>query len=442
MSAVLDAVFCCAKIEVMDMDIKSTEDIGGERDDMAVTRAARTGGTFLAVVLTSVATAALTSFVFLAFSETDTPADTLSADIPHQETADEQAPSASYEEAITAVVEAAAPSVVSVVATQDLPVIEQYYVDPFGDEFFGGPSPFRIPQYRQNGTEPREVAAGTGFVVSADGLIMTNRHVVDIEGETEFTAVFGAGEQVAAEVVAIDPVEDIALLRVERDNLSALPLGDSDHIQIGSTAIAIGNALGEFQNTVSVGVVSGLGRRVVAGGGASQSVIDGAIQTDAAINQGNSGGPLLNSSGEVIGINTAIVVGSENLGFAIPVNKAKKALSDVQEFGHISRPFIGVRFVTVDAEIQEARGLPNSYGALIIGSADGREPGVLPGSPADTAGLREGDIILEVDGVKINADNQLGSVVNQYSVGDEVALLVYSQGQTREITLTLAEREE
>ena len=424
------------------MDIKSTEDITEERDDAAVTRAARTGGTFLAVVLTSVATAALTSFVFLAFSETDAPADSPRVSIPDQEATDEYISAASHEDVITAVVESAAPAVVSVVATQDLPVIERYYVDPFGDEFFGGPSPFRVPQYRQNGTEPREVAAGTGFVVSADGLIMTNRHVVDIEGETEFTVVFSAGEQAAAEVVAIDPVEDIALLSVERDDLHALPLGDSDDIRIGSTAIAIGNALGEFQNTVSVGVVSGLGRRVVAGGSGSQSVIDGAIQTDAAINQGNSGGPLLNSSGEVIGINTAIVVGSENLGFAIPVNKAKKALSDVQEFGHISRPFIGVRFVTVNAEIQEARDLPNDYGALIVGSADGREPGVVPGSPAEEAGLREGDVILEVNGVEINADNQLGSVVNQYSVGDEVTLLVYSQGQTREVMLTLADREE
>ena len=411
------------------------EDTG--QDEAAVTRAARNGGVFLAVVVTSVATAALTSILFFAFQETQTP----QPQILVTEEGAGQDPVTGHEEAVIRVVEAASASVVSVVATQDLPVIERYYVDPFGDEFFGGPSPFRIPQYRQNGTEPREVAAGTGFVVSTDGLVLTNRHVVDVP-EAEFTVIFGEGEQAPAEVVALDPVEDLAVLRVNREGLTALPLGDSTSLRIGQTVVAIGNALGEFQNTVSVGVVSGLHRRIVAGGGGAQSVINDAIQTDAAINQGNSGGPLLNLSGEVIGINTAIVVGSENLGFAIPVQKAEKAVKDVEELGHISRPFIGVRFVMVDSDIQEARGLPNDYGALVLGSSDGREPGVLPGSPADIAGLREGDIILEINGKRIDTQNQLGDVVQQYSVGDTVTMLVYSAGETREVSLTLADRTE
>lgn len=406
-------------------------------------RASHMGATFLAVVITSIATAALTSMIIMGSPE---PANNVptGAQSPAPANGGERVATAesktSHEQQIVDVVAASSMSVVSVIATQDLPVIERYFVDPFGDNFFGGPSPFQIPRYRQNGTEPQEVAAGTGFIVTEDGYVLTNRHVVDIE-EADFTIIFSDDTRVSAEVIAMDSVEDIAVLKIDREGLVPLVLGDSDAVRIGQSVIAIGNALGEFSNTVSVGVVSGLNRRIIVGGTGTAELIEGAIQTDAAINPGNSGGPLLNLSGEVIGMNTAIVSGSENIGFAIPIDKAAKALADVQEFGHISRPFIGVRFVPVDAVISEARDLPNDYGALILGSSDGREPGVLKGSPADEAGLREGDVILEIDGVLINADNRLNEVVQSYVVGDVINVKLYSNGETRDITLTLADRE-
>lgn len=412
-----------------------------KKGESASRRAARASGTFLGVVLTSVATAAFVSFVFLAFSETPMNMDVAQQTLAPAPAYDGDSTVLSHEEAVIAVVEKASQAVVSVVATRDLPVIEQFYVDPFGGDFFGGQSPFRIPQFRQNGTEEQEVSVGTGFVVTEDGLVLTNRHVVDID-DADFTVIFPDGTRVPAEVMALDPIEDLAVLKIEREGIVPLPLGDSSTLRAGQSVVAIGNALGEFQNTVSVGVISGLDRRIVAGDVTAQSVIVGAIQTDAAINRGNSGGPLLNLSGEVIGINTAIIIGSENIGFAIPIAKAARALADVQEFGHISRPWLGVRFVNVTEEIAEARDLPEAYGAIILGSSDGRQPGVFLGSPAADAGIREGDVILEVDGVRVTASNPLDVVIAGYSVGDTLTLRMYSDRAERSLSVTLGDRSE
>lgn len=347
----------------------------------------------------------------------------------------------SHEALVEKAVAGASASVVSVVATKDLPVLERYYTNPFGnDDLFNQFFPqLQVPQYRQNGTERREVAGGTGFVVSADGLVVTNRHVVDIE-DADFTVIFSDGTRGDAKVLAIDAVEDLAVLKLEGDNFPALTLGDSDALKIGQSVIAIGNTLGEFQNTVSVGVVSGLDRKIVAGGGGQSEIIEGAIQTDAAINPGNSGGPLLNLRGEVIGVNAAIVVGSQNVGFAIPINKAKKAVGDVQSTGKISHAYLGVRHVPVTKEIQEARDLPYDYGALILGSEDGREPGIDPKSPAAKAGLREGDVILSVNGERIDETHSLTSLVTKHQTGEAVMLRVYTSGSERDLPVTLAER--
>lgn len=401
--------------------------------------AMRSASMVLAVVTTSVATALATTLIVLSAFPQRQPA--VPAPLP---TNGATAPVSSHEAAVEQAVAQAAPSVVSVVATKDLPVVERYFTNPFGNnDFFNQFSPFQfqVPQYRQNGTQRKEVAGGTGFLVSKDGLVLTNRHVVDI-ADADFTVVFSDGSKKDAKVLAKDPVEDLAVLKIDGSNFPALTLGDSGALKIGQSVIAIGNTLGEFQNTVSVGVVSGLNRKIVAGdnGGGQQEVIEGAIQTDAAINPGNSGGPLLNLHGEVIGIDSAIVVGSQNVGFAIPINKAKKAISDVAAGGKISRAFLGVRHVAVTKEIQQSRNLPFDYGALIVGSQDGKEPGVAADSPAAKAGLREGDVILSVNGQKVDDAHSLTSLISAFNVGATITLHVYASGSEKDVSVTLTER--
>lgn len=247
-------------------------------------------------------------------------------------------PAISYEEAVVAAVERATPSVVSVIISKDLPIIERCPYNPFSDfppelqELFGdqfGGIQFYRPCRR--GSVLREVGGGSGFVISADGLLLTNKHVV-ADTEASYTVLTNDGKRYPARVLYRDPVQDLAVLDIDANGLVPATLGDSDAVKLGQTAIAIGNALGEFRNTVSVGVVSGLSRDVVARSSTSgeEVRIEGLIQTDAAINQGNSGGPLLNLRGEVIGVNTAMVQGAENIGFAIPVNKAKEAIVKVR----------------------------------------------------------------------------------------------------------------
>ena len=362
---------------------------------------------------------------------------------PQPEQPSNFAPQTNQEKTVTDVVAAASPAVVSIIASKDLPIIERYFESPFpNDPFFNDFGPFfGIPKERQQGTQHRQVAAGTGFIVDASGIILTNRHVVAIEG-ADFTVILPSGDRLKATVLAQDPVEDLAVLKIDAQGLTVIPLGDSDAIRVGQTAIAIGNALGQFQNTVSVGVVSGLARRITAGeqDTGQSEVIENAIQTDAAINEGNSGGPLLNLKGEAIGINTAIVQGSQNIGFAIPINKAKRALESVKTSGKITYAFLGVRHVLVTQEIKGARGLSVDYGALVTGSEDGKQPGVQPGSPAAQAGIREGDIVLEVNGQKVDAQHSLAQLIQQRKVGETVELKVLSGSEIKNVQATLTER--
>jgi serine protease Do len=219
-----------------------------------------------------------------------------------------------------------------------------------------------------------------------------------------------------------------------------LKLGNSDNLQIGQTVIAIGNALGEFRNTVSVGVISGLGRTITASGGGLIETLEDVIQTDAAINKGNSGGPLLNLKGEVIGVNVAMAQEAQNIGFAIPINRAKKAITQVKTLGKIVYPFLGVRYILVTPEIQEERNLPVDYGALIVKGESPQEPGVIPGSAADKAGLREGDIILEVDGQKITPQNSLAKVIQTHNPGDKIVLKILREKKELILEATLGEK--
>ncbi len=354
------------------------------------------------------------------------------------------------EEAVVKVVREVSPAVVSIIVTKDLPVIEKYYQEYnpfegddflrqfFGDDFF---APFQVPQYRQKGTEKTEVGGGTGFVVSSDGLILTNQHVVE-DGEADYTVLTNEGERIDSQVLARDPVRDIAVLKIDRSNLPVVKLGDSDEIQIGQTVIAIGNALGEFRNTVSTGVISGLKRSLTAStqSGATEELSE-VIQTDAAINQGNSGGPLLNLRGEAIGINVAMAQGAENIGFSLPINQAKRDIRQVQEQGKISYPFLGIRYILITPEIQEENNLSVDYGALIVRGESSGELAVVPGSPADQVGLMENDIILEIDGQSVTQDNPLAKLIQEYQVGDKVSLKILHKGEEKTVEVELGERD-
>jgi serine protease Do len=352
------------------------------------------------------------------------------------------------ESGVVKAVEKANPAVVSIVVTKDVPIIERYYQDapgvpsdPFSD-FFGGDSffsPFnlRVPQYRQNGTQKQEIGGGSGFIVSADGLIVTNKHVVDQEG-AEYTVFRNDGTKFDAQVLAKDTVNDLAIIKIEGNDLPFLEFADSDNLKVGQTAIAIGNALAEFRNTVSVGVISGLARSITAGDNMGQSEqLDEVIQTDAAINPGNSGGPLLSLSGQVIGVNVAVALGSENIGFALPANVAKETLESVVRTGKIERAYIGVRYTMITPALVEKNKLSVNYGALVVRGASAEELAVVPGSPADKAGLVEGDIIVEIDGVKIEGSKTLSSLVQKRKVGETLNLKLLSKGQEKTANVTL-----
>jgi len=329
--------------------------------------------------------------------------------------------------ASVSVVEKAVPAVVSIVVAGPLSPWDDFFGFPFSQ-----PTP---PAGKQT------VGHGTGFIITTDGLIITNRHVVDNE-QAEYTVVLSDGTNYEAQVLARDTVNDIAVLKIKADNLPVLDLGDSDQIKIGQTVIAIGNSLGEFRNTVTKGVVSGINRHVVAGDGAGSSeVIDEAIQTDAAINPGNSGGPLLDLFGKAVGVNTAVSREGQLIGFAIPINAVKNIIQSVQKYGRIVRTFLGVRYVLLTEEIAKANGIADiDHGALIVRGEQRTDLAVVPGSPADKAGIVENDIILEVEGQAITAEKNLTGLLNKYNVGDKVKLKVYHKGATKEVEVTLTER--
>ncbi|MFH0805020.1 MAG: trypsin-like peptidase domain-containing protein [Patescibacteria group bacterium] len=332
------------------------------------------------------------------------------------------------------VVKKVSPAVVSIVISQDLSKIYNQTgpdISPFGNLF-------NFPQ-RQVPEGLQEVGAGSGFIISADGMILTNKHVVSTEGGS-YTVVMNDGKKYDATVLATDPFNDLAVVKVDAKDLPVVELGNLDTLQIGQTVIAIGNALGEYRNTVTKGVISGLARTVVAGDGQGTSeTLENIIQTDSAINSGNSGGPLLNLAGQVIGVNTAMNSSGQLIGFTIPINQAKKAIDSVQKTGKISRPYLGVRYVQIDDTIAKKNSLSVNYGALVVRGNTQTDLAVLPGSPADKAGIVENDIILEVNGQKIDVDHTLSRELQKLSVGDTVTLKIQHRGETKDITATLEE---
>lgn len=335
------------------------------------------------------------------------------------------------------------PAVVSIVITKNVPIIEQYYqkFNPFGNdfwnEFFGNDFGFEIPQYRQKGMEKKEVGGGSGFFISADGFIITNKHVVN-DQDADYTVLTNDGEKYDAKIIAKDSFLDIAVLKIKGNNFPYLSFGDSDKLKLGQTVIAIGNALGEFRNSVSVGVISGLSRTITASDsrGNTES-LEKVIQTDAAINPGNSGGPLLDLNGKVIGVNVAMETAAENIAFALPINIIKPIIDSVRTYGEIIRPYLGIRYLTINETIQKKNNLPVDYGVLVIRGSSADELAVIPGSPADKAGIQENDIILEIDGEKLTIDKSLTNIISQHKVGDIIKLKILHKGQEKIIEVKL-----
>lgn len=284
-------------------------------------------------------------------------------------------------------------------------------------------------------------SAGTGFIVSSDGVIVTNRHVVPA-GTTNVEVVLSDGTTLDKVTVLGRTNEsdslDVAFLKIEDakgKTLKPVTLGDSSKMQVGDKVVAIGNALGQFQNTVTTGIISGYGRDVVAGdsSGSSTEQLQDLFQTDAAINQGNSGGPLVNINGEVIGINTAVAGDAQNIGFAIPVNDISNLIKGVLSSGKLERPYLGVRYISITDDYATANNLSVKRGAYVANTGDS----VLGGSPASAAGIQAGDIITKVNDTEINEDNSLGTVLSRMQVGQKVSLTVVRDGKTITLNATL-----
>ena len=277
---------------------------------------------------------------------------------------------------------------------------------------------------------------GSGFIFDANGWILTNKHVVD--GADQISVQLADSRVFSGRVYGIDTLTDLAIVRIDATGLPVAPLGSSEDLQLGQLAIAIGNPLGTFENTVTTGVVSGLGRQIRAGDATSTSSeqLNNLIQTDAAINPGNSGGPLVNSAGQVIGINTAVNQNAQGIGFAIPISVARPILKLALANKPIARPWIGVYFTPIDKQTAKDHGLTVDHGVLIGAAANGA-PGVFPGSPAEKAGLREGDIVVAVDGTAIDAHHDLATLVMPHLPGEVVALSVLRGGSAQTIKVTL-----
>jgi len=318
------------------------------------------------------------------------------------------------------------PAVVSIIYTKDVRVFNPF-LSPFDD---------------QNETIEQQQGGGTGFVITSDGLIATNRHVANIDG-AEYSVISADGKKYDAKVVSKDPIYDFAILKIDVKGLPTVEFGDSDDLEVGQRVIAVGNTLGEFQNSVTVGVLSGKERTIQASDQAGSSVqsIDNLLQTDAAINEGNSGGPLVNLKGQVIGINTATTAKgqAEGVGFAIPINSLKTAIDSISKYGKIVRPYIGIRYATVDEKIIAIKGMKKAEGVLIVGDESQSLPAIVPGSPADKAGLKEGDVILKINNDEIKAGNSLTRLLSQYQPGDEVTLKILREDKELDVKIKFGE---
>jgi serine protease Do len=283
-------------------------------------------------------------------------------------------------------------------------------------------------------------ASGSGVILTADGWILTNRHVAS--NATSLTVILADGTQYAGTVKGVDTYTDFAIVKVAATNLPAVTLGDSSVTRVGDPAYVIGNPLGQFPDSVTAGIVSGLDRSidVASDTGQGSSTLDHLIQTDAAINPGNSGGAVVNDAGQVIGIATATSGSGQSLGFALPINLAKPVISQVEAGQAVARPWLGIRYQAIDAQAAKDNSLGVDHGAWIAPSGNGGGSPITTGSPADKAGLKANDIITAIDGQSIDAAHPLDLVLLAYAPGDEITLSIYRGGSTIQLALTLATR--
>jgi len=324
------------------------------------------------------------------------------------------------ENVVTSVAEKVSPAVVTVSYKRETPVMEQYFLDPFG--MFGG--------RRATGeVDTEQVDIGSGFIVDKSGLVVTNKHVVSAGTPSDYKIVLKDNSEHQVEKIWRDPVNDLAILKISGDGFEAIEMGDSDKLKVGNFVVAIGTALGEFRHTVTTGVVSGLGRGITAGDGfTGAEKLDNVIQTDAAINPGNSGGPLLNSVGQVIGVNVAVSQGANNIGFALPINVVKESLNNFNTTGQFERPFFGVRYQLISKE----QGILNNVpaGAYVVE--------VVADSSADKAGIEKGDIITKFDGKEMTDDKTgLAGMLGKKKIGDKVEVEVYRDKETKKVQVEL-----
>lgn len=324
------------------------------------------------------------------------------------------------ESVVIDVVKKHGPSVVTVAEESSQQAISPFDFGPF---FFFGPDSEESP------AEPQNI--GSGFIVSSDGFVVTNKHVVS-DTTAKYQIVTSSDKKYDVQKIYRDPFNDVAILKVDPSQdageaLKPIELGDSNNLQVGQFVIAIGTALGEFRNTVTTGVISGLGRGITAGGSVASEELENVIQTDAAINPGNSGGPLLNSSGQVIGVNTAIARSGQNIGFALPINVIKDSLKNFNETGQFNRPYLGVSYTMISRDLAIMNSLPE--GAYV--------QRVVRDSPAEKAGIKRGDIITKLDGQKLQGDKELARVVGTKKIGDTVVVTVWRDEKTQDIRVTL-----
>lgn len=314
------------------------------------------------------------------------------------------------ENAVISVVENTSPSVVAI-------GVSRRVVNPF--------DPFALPK-------KEDATIGTGFVVSDKGIIVTNKHVVS-DTNTKYTVVTKDNQKYDVKRIYRDSIFDLALVQIDLpgSELKALEMGDSSKLKVGQTVIAIGNALGKYTNTVTTGVVSGLGRKVVAGDPFEGSIesLDNLIQTDAAINPGNSGGPLLNSSGQVIGVNVAVSEEAQNIGFAIPINSVKATVDEFVSKGSVSRPFLGIKYRFISKDVAILNEVPQ--GAFI--------QEVVEGGSAETAGIKNGDIITKINGQSINEENRISEIVSKSNIGQQLEIMVWRDEKEIKLTVTIGE---
>lgn len=346
------------------------------------------------------------------------------------------------EKQVIKIIKKVMPAVVSILITKHLDDLEKEFpgnMYPYIPTASGGKK-LDIPDEMIDAKGNVQVGGGSGFIVSPNGIIVTNKHVIT-ETAAEYTVITNDGKKYTAIVLCRDPINDVAIIKIEADHMPTIALGKSEKTELGASVLAIGNALGIFKNTVSAGIVSGLSRSVVAQADPNSppQEMRGLIQTDAAINPGNSGGPLVNSSGEVIGINAAIISGAQNIGLAIPINAAKRDLADLAQYGRIRRPFLGLRYLILDEKIAQKLDIPVTRGAYVIREST-HEEAVMGGSPAQKAGLQEKDIITVVNGKNITPEYTIQDALEPLVVGDIFEMTVLRNGKTFRTGAILSER--